>query len=153
MRLQAIGMFHRTAMRTRAFTSESCGCGLNGSQKKISMSRLLSERLELPVTCFQSGPLGGDQQVTGSSRRSLSSLPVVPVAKRMWSARMSRLYSAHSRRSPFLSSWATRAMRFGSGEVGLVMLPACRRNVAKLPHQRYGFVYIACLPTTRRDRG
>ena len=25
--------------------------------------RLLSERLELPVTCFQSGPLGGDQQV------------------------------------------------------------------------------------------
>ena len=25
--------------------------------------RLLSERLEVPVTCFQSGPLGGDQQV------------------------------------------------------------------------------------------
>ena len=25
--------------------------------------RLLSDRLELPVTCFQSGPLGGDQQV------------------------------------------------------------------------------------------
>ena len=25
--------------------------------------RLLSERLELPVTCFRSGPLGGDQQV------------------------------------------------------------------------------------------
>ena len=25
--------------------------------------RLLSERLEHPVTCFQSGPLGGDQQV------------------------------------------------------------------------------------------
>jgi len=25
--------------------------------------RLLSERLELPVTCFQSGPLGGDQQI------------------------------------------------------------------------------------------
>ena len=25
-RLQAIGMFHRTAIRTRAFTSESCGC-------------------------------------------------------------------------------------------------------------------------------
>ncbi len=25
--------------------------------------RLLSDRLDLPVTCFQSGPLGGDQQV------------------------------------------------------------------------------------------
>jgi methylglyoxal synthase len=25
--------------------------------------RLLSERLVLPVTCFQSGPLGGDQQI------------------------------------------------------------------------------------------
>ncbi len=25
--------------------------------------KLLSDRLELPVTCFQSGPLGGDQQV------------------------------------------------------------------------------------------
>jgi methylglyoxal synthase len=25
--------------------------------------RLLSDRLELPVTCFQSGPLGGDQQI------------------------------------------------------------------------------------------
>ena len=25
--------------------------------------RLLGERLELPVTCFQSGPLGGDQQI------------------------------------------------------------------------------------------
>jgi len=25
--------------------------------------RLLGERLDLPVTCFQSGPLGGDQQI------------------------------------------------------------------------------------------
>ena len=25
--------------------------------------KLLSERLDLPVTCFQSGPLGGDQQI------------------------------------------------------------------------------------------
>jgi methylglyoxal synthase len=25
--------------------------------------RLLSEMLDLPVTCFQSGPLGGDQQI------------------------------------------------------------------------------------------
>jgi methylglyoxal synthase len=25
--------------------------------------RLLSEKLDLPVTCFQSGPLGGDQQI------------------------------------------------------------------------------------------
>ncbi len=25
--------------------------------------KLLSDRLELPVTCFQSGPLGGDQQI------------------------------------------------------------------------------------------
>src|ERR1700733_12990574 len=25
--------------------------------------RLLSDLLELPVTCFQSGPLGGDQQI------------------------------------------------------------------------------------------
>lgn len=28
-------MFHTTAMRKRAFTSGSCGCGSRGSQKKI----------------------------------------------------------------------------------------------------------------------
>src|SRR5215471_21844419 len=66
---------------------------------------------------------------------------------------MSRLYSAHSRRSPFLSSWATRAMRFGSGEVGLVMPSGCLVNVAGLPRGRYLLVYIACLLATRRERG
>ena len=66
---------------------------------------------------------------------------------------MSRLNSAHSRRSPFLSSWATRAMRFGSGEVGLVMPSGCLINVAGLPRERYLLVYMACSLATRRELG
>ena len=50
-RLQAIGMFHRTAILTRAFTSDSCGCDASGSQKKISRSMSPSAILE-PICWF-----------------------------------------------------------------------------------------------------
>src|ERR1700730_5263242 len=174
VRLQAIGMFHTTAILTRALTSESCGCGLIGSQKKISMSRR-PDAISAPI-CWSppSGRLW--KQVTGKTSRSPSSLPVVPVAYRVWSARMSLLYSAHSRRSLFLSSWATRAMRFwastlilplsdgltptdrpkveySSGAVVSVMPPACRINVASLPRERYRIVYIAWCRAQRRAGG
>ena len=77
-RAQVVGMFHTTAMRTRAFTSESCGCGLIGSQKKTSMSRR-PDAIRAPI-CWSppSGPLW--KQVTGRSSCLPSSLPVVPVA-------------------------------------------------------------------------
>ena len=67
MRLQAIGMFHTTAILTRALTSESCGCGLIGSQKKISMSSR-PDAISAPI-CWSppSGPLW--KQVTGRSSR------------------------------------------------------------------------------------
>src|ERR1700733_7254030 len=165
-------MFHTTAILTRALTSESCGCGLIGSQKKMRMSRR-PDAMSAPI-CWSppSGPLW--KQVTGRPRRSPSSLPVVPVAYRMWSARMSLLYSTHSRRSPFLSSWATRAMRFWASTLilplsdgltpadrpkfeyssgVLVMPPGCRINVASLPRERYRIVYIAWWHAKRRGGG
>ena len=37
-RLQAMGIFQTTAMRSSAFTSGSWGCGFSGSQKKIKPS-------------------------------------------------------------------------------------------------------------------
>ena len=39
-RLQAVGIFQTTAMRSSASTSGSCGCGSSGSQKKIRKSIL-----------------------------------------------------------------------------------------------------------------
>ena len=39
-RLLAIGMFHTTAIRKSALTSESWGCGSSGSQKKIKKRSL-----------------------------------------------------------------------------------------------------------------
>ena len=44
-RLQAMGMFQTTAMRSRALTSGSCGCGSSGSQKKMRKSISFSDDL------------------------------------------------------------------------------------------------------------
>ena len=50
-RLQATGMFQTTAMRSRAFTSGSWGCGSSGSQKNTSRSiaRVRDQRPDLEV--------------------------------------------------------------------------------------------------------
>jgi hypothetical protein len=45
-RLHAIGKFHTTAIRSRAFTSGSWGYASSGSQKKIRKSILPSEMRE-----------------------------------------------------------------------------------------------------------
>ena len=37
-RLQAMGTFQTTAIRSSALTSGSCGCGSSGSQKKMRQS-------------------------------------------------------------------------------------------------------------------
>src|SRR5512139_2991116 len=109
-RLQATGMFQTTAIRSNAFTSASCGCSVSGSQKKIIKS--ISPSAILAPICWSppNGPLRN--LWIGVSSTSSSSLPVVPVAYSSCSIRRRLFHLAHSRRSCFLLSWATRAMRF-----------------------------------------
>ena len=56
-RLQAMGIFHTTAMRKSALTSGSWGCGSSGSQKKMRKSILLSTILAPICWSPPRGPL------------------------------------------------------------------------------------------------
>ena len=89
-RLQATGMFQTTAMRSKALTSGSCGCGCSGSQKKMTRSTVPSA-MRAPI-CWSPprGPLCS--LITGVCNASSSSVPVVPVANSSWWANRSRLY-------------------------------------------------------------
>ena len=104
--VQATGMFQTTAIRSSAFTSGSCGRGWSGSQKKIRKS-ISPSAMRAPI-CWSPprGPLWST--VTSRPSSSRTSAPVVAVAYRVWAASTARLNVAHSSRSRFRWSWATR---------------------------------------------
>ena len=77
-RLLATGMFHRVAIRSRAFTSVSCGWGCSGSQKNTRAS-ISPWAMHAPI-CWSppSGPLR--KRRTGMPSWSARIRPVEPVA-------------------------------------------------------------------------
>lgn len=109
-RLHAMGMFHTTASRNKAFTSGSWGCGSRGSQKKMRKS--ISPSAIIAPICWSppSGPLWSlDISIASSCS---SSLPVVPVAYTSSWVKRFLLNLAYSSKSCFLLSCAMRATFF-----------------------------------------
>ncbi len=72
-RLQATGMFHTTAIRSRALTSGSWGMGCSGSQKKMRKS--ISPLAIMAPTCW-SPPNGPLCNLCTGRPRALAACPV-----------------------------------------------------------------------------
>ena len=98
-RLQAMGMFHTTAMRKRAFTSGSCGCGSRGSQQKMRKSMQPSDMREPICWSPPKGPLSNTAIFAPNYCSSI--LPVVPVAYNSCFSKVPLLNLTHSSKAGF----------------------------------------------------
>ena len=98
-RLQAMGMFHTTAIRNSAFTSGSCGSGASGSQKKMRKSMQPSAMREPICWSPPRGPLS--KTVIFELNSASKILPVVPVAYSSCCSRVPLLNLNHSSNAGF----------------------------------------------------